>query len=118
MQQIAKALHLRVHAIDDLFLVAKLVEPLNEHLPVDELVDGEVAEVQQQIDFFGGEGDIQQTEGMLELQIGHNSLLISIGLLKGLLQSLGARAQNILHALDDFAALGLNNVLIGVNMLQ
>lgn len=118
VQQVAEPLHLGVDSLDYLLLVAGVAEPLHELLPVDELLNAEVAEVEQQVDLLRGQCNIQQTEGMLELQVGDDSFVISVGLLKRLLESLRARPQDILHGLHYLAALGFDVVLVRVDVLQ
>ena len=118
MQQIAEPLHLGVDSFQNLLLVSDLGKALHKLLPVDELLDAKVAEVKEQIDLLWGQRDVEKAEGVFELQVGDYTLVISVCLLKGLLESLWAGAKYILHGFDNLSALCFYMVAVRVDVLH
>lgn len=118
MQQVAEPLHLAMDPFDNFLFVACAVEPLDKLLPVDQLVQTEVTDVQQQVNLFRSQCNVENPEGMLEFQISDDTLVASVGLLKCLLEGLGTRPQDILHGFHQFPALVFDVILILVVMLQ
>ena len=110
MQQVAEMLNLGLDSGDDPCLVFFDLEPRDELPPVDHVVILEVAVVEQKIDLFGGQGDVELPESLLELEIGDRSLLEVIGVGECLLEGFGTREQNFPDVIYQLRALVLHFV--------
>ena len=81
VEEIADVLELGLKAGSDLLLVLLDVQHLDELLPVYEGFGLELAVVQQQVDLFGSQSDVQGSEGLLKHEVGDFTafLLVDLG---------------------------------------
>lgn len=67
MQQVAQVLQLGLNALVDPHFISVQFESLNELLPIDQSIHLIVAVVQQQVDFFRSNRDVERADCLLEL---------------------------------------------------
>ena len=84
---------------DPLFVLLD-VQHLDKLPPVDERLRLELAVVEQQVDFFGGEGDVEGAEGLLEHEVGDLAALLLVDFGEDLLESLGTGGEDVLEVVD------------------
>ena len=86
---IVEFLHLGFDSVDDLLVVSQNLELLDEFSPVDG-VFVLVTEVQQEIDFFGGECDVEVPERMSEFKVGDGVGVVFVELFEDFFHGFGA----------------------------
>lgn len=95
MHQIADVLQSRLQPRPDVLFVLVEIQLFDELFPVNQGLGLEFAVVEQKIDLFRSQSDVQSSEGLLEHEVGDSSTFLFVDLRKDLLQGLGAARNDV-----------------------
>lgn len=100
MKKIADVLQAWLHSVSYLELVFLKIELFDELLPIYEGFGFESTIVEEKIDLFWSQGDIEISKGFFEHEVSDSAWLFFVDFWKGLLESLGAAGEDVLHVID------------------
>ena len=111
MQQVADVVDLGAQPRDYLLLIFGQVQYLDELVPIDQVILGEVAVVQQKVNFLGGQSNVQDSEHFLERKVADLPCFLFVNFLESLLECFWATEDHVLQIIDL-------NILRGTNLLH
>jgi hypothetical protein len=100
MHQIADVLQSRLQPRPDVLFVLVEIQLFDELFPVNQGLGLEFAVVEQKIDLFRSQSDVQSSEGLLEHEVGDSSTFLFVDLRKDLFQGLGAARNDVFDVVD------------------